>query len=113
MPAITHGEEFVYGIDQTILGTAIQVDDREESHANVTTVEDENGNEISERSDDLRKILKLEFKTKASYTIPAPKTVITYDGVTYKIDKVSNSRSNKTHRMCTLECSKPEYYTPA
>ena len=113
MAAITHGEEFVYGIDQTILGTAIQVDDREESPVNVTTVENESGNRISERSDDMEKTLKLEFKTKASYTIPAAKTVITYDSVTYKIDKVSNSRSNKTHRMCTLECSKPEYITPA
>ncbi len=109
MAKVTKGEEFVYGIDGTIAGTAVQSVGEEYSFANTATVENEQGNVISRHYDDIHRELTLEFKTKASYSLPAMGSDIEWKEVIYTIESISDKWGNKEFRGCTLKCKKSEY----
>ncbi len=111
MAKITKGDEFVYGIDGTITGTAVQGVGEEHSFANTAVVENEHGNVISRHYDDIHRELTLEFKTKSSYSLPAMGSDLTWDGIAYTVEGISDKWGNKEFRGCTLKCKKSEYIT--
>jgi hypothetical protein len=114
MPAVNHGEAFLYGIDGTIAACAIQSVTTKKGFANTAEVVNELGNRITRRFDDTNADLSIELIPKtAGFTEPAPGASLQWKGVKYIVESVDDKREAKGFVRYTLTCSKPEYINVA
>jgi hypothetical protein len=107
------GEAFLYGIDGTITGCAVQSVQRKRSFVNTAEVVNEQGNRITKRYDDLDTAITIELIPKATgFTEPVAGTKLTYKSVNYIVESVDDKQEAKGFVRFTLSCLKPEYINP-
>jgi len=111
MAAVNHGEAFLYGVDGTITGCAVQSVSRKKSFANVAEVVNEQGNRITKRYDDISDDITIELIPKSTYAVPTAGSRLTFDGVSYIIESIDDKQEAKGFVRYTLTCTKPEYIT--
>jgi hypothetical protein len=103
------GTAFLYGIDGTVTNGAVQSFKAKGDFQNTATVEDEFGNQIERRYDDLADEGTLELKYRSAYTIPVPGTVFAWAGGSWELLSVEKNQGGKQHRMLTLAIKKSQY----
>lgn len=102
MPAVVNGTAHLFGISGTITNASVQDFSLDEEFANKSQTEDETGNVIERRSDDITKTGSITLKIRSGYSIPTVGTNVTYDGTVYEITKVGRVQKHKDFRMVTL-----------
>lgn len=103
----TYGVSHVFGpLDVTQSFITIQSDNLKETTALSVEVKDEQGRVVTVRKDDLRKNVNFVGILVTGGTIPTAGNQITYDGIQYIIDDVSNDGTNESFRRVGLNCTK-------
>ena len=103
----TYGVNHQFGpLDVTQSFITIQSDNLKESTALSVEVKDAQGRVITVRKDDLRKNLNFVGILKQGADVPTAGNQITYAGVTYIIDDVSNDGTNESFRRVGLNVTK-------
>ena len=113
MAAITHGTAFLFGVSGTITDAAVQSFQIKDEHQNNTEVMDEDGNEISNRHDDLATEGTIVLKHESGFTPNAAETVITYETIKYRVTSVDKNQTNGDHREITYSIKTTENVTLA
>jgi hypothetical protein len=75
---------------------------------------DKDGNEVSNRHDDLVKEGTITLKFNATYNatlIEDPENTISYEGVTWRITSVDKNQVNNDHREITYGIKHTQYVT--
>jgi len=111
MAAKDYGTAHLYGITGTVASASVQDFSLDEELANKATTEDETGNVIERRSDDITKTGSITIKIRTAYTVPAAGDILTYNSVKYEITKVGRAEKNKDFRMITLSLVTSEFIT--
>jgi len=102
MAAVVNGTAHLFGISGTVSNATVTDFSLDDEMANKSQVENESGNVITRRSDDITKTGSITIIIRSAYTIPAVGTNATYDSVVYEITKVGKVQKNKEHRTVTL-----------
>lgn len=103
----TYGVEHQFGpLDVTSSFITIQSDNLKQSTALSVEVKDAQGRVITVRKDDLRGNLNFVGVLKQGADVPVAGDQITYDGVQYIIDDVSNDGTNESFRRVGLNVTK-------
>jgi hypothetical protein len=113
MPAVVNGTAHLFGISGTISNATVLDFSQDDEFANKATTEDESGNVIERRSDDITKTATITIKIQSGYSIPAVGTDLTYDSVVYEITKVGRRQKNKEHRTVELSLITSEFVSLA
>lgn len=103
----TYGVDHEYGpVDVTQSFITIQSDNLKETCALSVEVKDEQGRVITVRKDDLRKTVNFVGVMTKSAVLPIAGNQITFGGIQYIIDDVSNDGTNESFRRVGLNCTK-------
>ena len=103
----TYGVDHEYGpVDVTQSFITIQSDNLKETCALSVEVKDEQGRVITVRKDDLRKTVNFVGVMVKSASLPVAGNQITFGGIQYIIDDVSNDGTNESFRRVGLNCTK-------
>lgn len=103
----TYGVAHQFGpLDVTQSFITIQSDNLKNSTALSVEVKDAQGRVCTVRKDDDRKNLNFVGVLKEGATVPVAGNQITYAGVTYIIDDVSNDGTNESFRRVGLNVTK-------
>lgn len=111
MAAVVNGTAHLFGISGTVSNATVLDFSQDDEFANKTTTENETGNVIERRSDDITKTASITLKIRSGYSIPAVGTNLTYDAVVYEITKVGRVQKNKEHRTVQLSLITSEFVT--
>lgn len=111
MAAKDFGTVHLYGVAGTISNASVQDFQLDDELANKGTTEDESGNVVERRSDDITKTGSITIKYRSGYSIPAVGSTITYNSVVYEITKVGRVEKNKDFRIVTLSIITSEFVT--
>jgi hypothetical protein len=101
MAATTHGTAFLFGVSGTITDTAVQSFQIKDENQNNATVMDEDGNEVSNRHDDVVNEGTITLKHESGYTPLAAEAIITYESVKYRVVSIDKNQVNNDHREIT------------
>ena len=108
------GTAFLYGITGTVASCAVQGFTLKGEPKNKAQVEEENGNVIERRKDDLTQEAQIELKYRAAYALPvAGASTVVYEGTTWEVDSIERKEVNKGHRIVTLNILTSEYVDSA
>ncbi len=111
MAAVVKGTAHLFGIAGTVSTATVLDFSLDSEMANVSTTENESGNVIERRGDDITKTGTITIKYQSGYSIPATWTQITYDSIIYLITKVGQIQKNKEHRQVQLSIMTSEAVT--
>jgi len=111
MAAVDNGTAHLFGIAGTVSNATVQDFQLDDEFANKTTTENESGNVIERRNDDITKTGSITIKIRSGYSIPAVGTNLTYNSVLYEITKVGRVEKNKDFRLVTLGIMTSEFVT--
>ena len=106
-----YGTVHLHGIDDSVLNATISAESFEDTCANVATVEDESGNVIERRMDDVTTTGTVTLIIRASYTIPAPGTTFPLGGTTYIITGVGRNKTARGFRIVEVKIITSENIT--
>ena len=108
------GTAFLYGITGTVANCAVQGFSLKGDPKNRAQVEDESGNAIERRKDDLTQEAQIEIKYRAAYALPvAGSSTIVYEGTTWEVDSIERKEVNKGHRVVTVNILTSQYINSA
>ena len=110
----TKGTAHIFGIQAgigAVTDATVQSFSNASSKQNLSTTNDEIGNEIERRSDDLVQEVNITLRIQSDYTIPAVSDVLVYDSVKYDILTVDVAESNGAHVIVTITAKTTEYVT--
>lgn len=111
MAAVDNGTAHLWGVSGTVSNASVQDFSIDDEFANKATTENESGNVIERRSDDITKTGSITLKIRSGYSIPAVGTNINYDSVVYEITKIGRVQKNKDFRLVTLGIMTSEFVT--
>lgn len=97
MAAVEKGEVYVFGIDTGAVTNAVLTSiNFDNQYANVSEVLNENGQVVSTRWDDITTTgsCTMQFTAANDRDLAATFDTFTYDGVTYYITEITDSRTN-------------------
>mgnify|MGYP003336097198 FL=1 len=106
-----YGTVHLHGIDDSVLNATISAESFEDTCANVATVEDESGNVIERRMDDVTTTGTFTLIIRASYTIPAPGTTFDIGEITYIITGVGRNNTARGFRIVEVKVITSENIT--
>jgi hypothetical protein len=114
MASATKGTAHIHGIaggvgvisNATVLSFNI-----DSEHANKLVTVNEIGNKIEDTRDDLTTTGTITLKIRSGYTVGAVFSNITYNSVTYQINKVGRAEQAGDFTIITYEIEKSEYIT--
>lgn len=110
MAATNFGTVHLYGVvSGTVDDATVQNFTPKSSLANRSQVENEVGNVINRRQDDLTVEASIELKIQAGFAAPVPGTTFTYNAVLYEVVSVDKKEANKEHVIYTLTIMNSEY----
>lgn len=102
MAAVTKGTAHLYGIAGTQSSCTV-LNFREKLHTqNNATTENESGNVIERRFDDITKEASITIRQRSGWTAPAVGDQLTYNSVIYIVQDVEKSETNKGFRESTI-----------
>ena len=110
---IVHGTAYLYGVSGSITSAAVQSFQIKDEHQNNTTVMDENGNEVTNRHDDLVTEGTIVLKHLTLYTPSAAETVLTYETIKYRVTSIDKNQVNNDFREITYSIKTTENVTLA
>jgi len=116
MASQTKGTAHLHGItggvgviaNATVLSTNL-----ESEHANKLVTVNEIGNKIEDTRDDLTTTGTITLKIRSAYTVATVFSNITYNSVTYQINKVGRAEQAGDFTIITYDVEKSEYITLA
>lgn len=102
MAAVVKGTAHLYGLSGTQSNCTVLAF-REKTHcANKAQTENENGNVIERRRDDITKEASITIRQRAAWTPPASGDTLTYNGVAYEVEDIERTEQNKSFRESTI-----------
>lgn len=113
MAAIIKGNAHLYGIGGTYADASVISFRLRTYTANTGQTEDENGNVIERRYDDVTNEATITLRMEATFAAPAVGDEITYDGTKYIVVDVEESQQNKGFRETTVNLITSEGITLA
>jgi hypothetical protein len=113
MAAIIKGTAHLYGVSGTYANANVLSFRKRTTTANNGTTEDENGNVIERRYDDVTNEATITLRMESTFAAPAVADEITYDGIKYIVVDVEESQQNKGFRESTLNLITSEGITLA
>ena len=111
MPAVIHGEQFLYGVDGTFPDCAVQSASFKSDFINKSEVIDENGNRICIRLDDKDDTIQLEVVPKNAFEAPIIGGTFTFQNIKYMCETSELKSEAKGFRKYSITGKKPEYIT--
>lgn len=102
MAAVVNGTAHLFGISGTVSNATVLEFSLDDEFANKAQTENESGNVIERRSDDITKTGSITIKIRSGYSIPTVGSNLSYDSVAYEITKVGRAQKNKDFRTVTL-----------
>ncbi len=111
MAATDYGTVHVWGVAGTVTTASVQDFSLDDELGNKATTENESGNVVERRGDDITKTGSITLKYQSGYTILAVGAVITFNSVKYEITKVGRAEKNKEFRMVTYSIITSEFIT--
>lgn len=102
MAAVVKGTAHLYGIAGTQSNATVLNFREKLNTANNATTENESGNIIERRYDDITKEASITLRQRTSWTAPAVGDQLTYNSVIYIVVDVEKSETNKGFRESTL-----------
>lgn len=106
MAATVYGTAHLFGVTGTVSNATVTDDSFDDVCARMDAVQDETGIEIERRYDDVTVEGTITLIIRSAYTVPAPGTTVTYNSITYEIQKVGRRASNKNFRVVELGVKK-------
>ena len=102
MAASVKGTAHLYGVSGTQSNCTV-LSFREKTHAaNKAQTENESGNVVERRRDDVTKEATITVRQRTSWTAPAPGDILTHNTVPYEVDDIEKSETNKGYRESTI-----------
>ena len=102
MSAAVKGTAHLYGLSGTQSNCTV-LSFREKVHpANKAQTENETGNVIERRRDDITKEATITIRQRSTWTAPSIGDQLTYNAVIYEVDDIEKSESNKGFREVTM-----------
>lgn len=102
MAAVTKGTAHLYGIAGTQSNCTVLNFREKLSTANNGTTENESGNVIERRFDDITKESSITIRQRTSWTAPAVGDQLTYNAILYIVTGVEKTETNKGFRESTI-----------
>ena len=112
MAAVTKGNIYVYGIDSGVMTNAVLTSiNFDQAFNNTGQVQDEQGNVIHERMDDIHITGSATMTVSGDTALDLNDTVdeFTYDSVTYYITDMSVSKSSNGFQEISVSFEKIDY----
>lgn len=106
MAATVLGTAHLYGVEGTVSNATVLKFDVKTSFKNQGTTEDESGNEIERRYDDIHNDATITLRLRSAYTVPTLGTTITYNSIVYEIVEHTKNTVNKGFRELTMTIKK-------
>mgnify|MGYP007107662844 CR=1 FL=1 len=113
MAAVVKGTAHVYGVSGTVTNATVLAFSRKKMTANNGQTENEDGNVIERRYDDITTEATITIRAKSAYTEPAIGDTLTYDSVKYTVESVDEKQQNKGFNEYTLSLKTSEGITLA
>jgi hypothetical protein len=102
MAASVKGTAHLYGVSGTQSNCTV-LSFREKKHcANKAQTENESGNVIERRRDDITKEATITIRQRSSWSEPDAGDQLTYNSVIYEVEDIEKSESNKGYREVTI-----------
>lgn len=105
------GTAHLYGITGTVANATVLSYKNNSKHLQEEATQNEAGQEIERRYDDVCNDATIELRIRSAYTIPAVGTVLTYETIKYEIYEVGTSQVNKGFRTIELKIKNSENIT--
>ena len=102
MAATVQGTAHLFGMSGTQSNCTVLSFREKEHPANKAQTENETGNVIERRRDDVTKEATITLRQRTDWTKPAIGDVIVYNGTYYEVDDIAKSATNKGYRESTL-----------
>lgn len=101
-----YGLAHLYGISGSIANATVLAFKETGKCANVDKTDNEQGNCVERRYDDLTYDADITIRMRSGYTIPTAGTTLTYESVTYEITEVGRTQVNKGFRTIELKLTR-------
>lgn len=102
MAASVKGTAHLYGMAGTQSNCTVLAFREKEHPANKAQTENESGNVIERRRDDVTKESTITIRQRTAWTKPAIGDQLTYNSVIYEVDSIEKSETNKGFRETTI-----------
>ena len=102
MAAVVKGTAHVYGAAGTVSNATVISFQRKLMTANNATTENETGNVIERRYDDITTEASITIRIRSAYTDPTVGSTLTYDGTAYIVESLDEKQANKGFTEYTL-----------
>jgi len=102
MAASVKGTAHLYGLSGTQSNCTVLSFREKVSAANKAQTENETGNVIERRRDDVTKEATITIRQRTSWTAPAPGDQLTYNSVIYEVEDIEKTETNKGFRESTI-----------
>lgn len=114
MAATVYGTAHIYGVNGNISGVTVNSFRFTDAPLNTAQVDNEIGNQIERRYDDVHKDAVIEVTLRANYNIPNSKgTILAYGGSNYEIQSLEKSEEKKSYQILTFNLKNSENITSA
>jgi len=114
MASSTKGTAHLHGISGgvAVITTATVISfSIDKEHANKLVTVNEIGNKIEDTRDDLTSTGTITLKIRSGYTVAAAFSTISYNSVTYQINKVGRTEQAADFTIVTYDIETSEYIT--
>lgn len=102
MAAVVKGTAHLYGLSGTQSNCTVLSFREKKSCANRAQTENESGNVIERRYDDITHEATIVIRQRSGWTAPAVGDTLTYNSVAYTVQDIEKSEANKGFRESTL-----------
>jgi hypothetical protein len=102
MAAAVKGTAHLYGIAGTQSNCTVLGFREKEHPANKAQTQNESGNIVERRRDDITKEASITIRQRSAWTKPAIGDQLTYNAVIYEIDDIEKTESNNGFRESTI-----------
>jgi len=114
MAATVYGTAHLYGVNGNISGVTVNSFRFTNAPVNTAQVDNESGNQIERRYDDVHSDAVIEVTLRANYNIPNAKgTILSYQSTNYEIQSLEKAEQKKGYQMLTFNIKNSEYITSA
>lgn len=102
MASVVKGTAHLYGMTGTQSNATVLNFRVKTSTANNGTTEDENGNVIERRYDDITSEASITIRQRTSWTAPTVGSQLTYNSIIYIVQDIEKTETNKGFRESTI-----------
>lgn len=102
MSAVVKGTAHLYGLSGTQSNCTVLSFREKKSCANRAQTENESGNVIERRFDDITQEASITIRQRSAWTAPAVGDTLTYNAVPYTVTDIEKTEQNKGFRESTI-----------